>query len=183
MWIDPDVALAFTVDDAFSADEVAALLTRLSTNRWEPAEVNLASGSRLRPDIRNNERIILDDPALASFMFERLRPHLPERMLGGVLVGLNERFRAYRYGPGTWFAPHYDGAFVRDTMERSHLTVMLYLNEGFEGGETALLDLDEEIVPKAGRVLCFQHHLRHEGRVVRSGVKIALRTDAMYRRS
>ena len=37
------------------------------------------------------------------------------------------------------------------------------------------------ITPKAGLALCFRHHLIHEGRAVRSGIKYVLRTDIMYR--
>lgn len=182
MWIDPEVPLAWTVDDAFQAEEIAALRDRFQAMRWEAAEVNTVSGSRRIPDVRNNERILHDDPALADWMFARLEAHLPPRVHSHALIGLNERFRAYRYGPGTYFAPHTDGAFLRSPVERSFVTVMLYLNEGFEGGETAIFDTGDRIVPRAGRVLCFQHRLRHEGCLVKAGCKIALRTDAMYRR-
>ena len=57
------------------------------------------------------------------------------------MVGLwcvNERLRFYRYDIGQQFDWHYDGAFERDNGERSQLTFMVYLNDGFVGGETAL---------------------------------------------
>ena len=71
--------------------------------------------------------------------------------------GANERLRCYRYAPGQRFAPHHDGSFFRSDDERSLLTFMIYLNEGFEGGETALLDLERVIVPRTGMALLFQH--------------------------
>ena len=94
---------------------------------------------------------------------------------------MNERFRCYRYEPGQRFAPHFDGAFVRDAHERSHLTLMVYLNEGFGGGSTAFLDWDREVAPRLGSALVFQHRLLHEGCTVTSGVKYVLRSDVMYR--
>jgi prolyl 4-hydroxylase len=136
----------------------------------------------MRPDIRNNERVILDDPAFAEELYRRLGEAIPETISGWTRVGLNERFRCYRYRQGQWFAPHSDDAFRRTPDERSFLTVMVYLNEGFEGGCTRFLRLGAEATPKTGRALLFQHALLHEGAAVESGVKYALRTDAMYRR-
>lgn len=37
---------------------------------------------------------------------------------------------------GQSFAKHFDGFFPRSETERSALTFIIYLNEGFEGGET-----------------------------------------------
>ena len=65
--------------------------------------------------------------------------------------------------------------------ERSLLTLMVYLNEDFEGGETAFLELDQVIVPRRGMALLFQHMVLHEGREVRAGTKYVLRTDVFYR--
>ena len=49
-----------------------------------------------------------------------------------------------------------------------------------EGGTTSL-HLNEQIQPKCGRALLFQHRQLHEGREVTSGVKYVPRTDVMYR--
>ena len=135
----------------------------------------------MRPDIRNNERVVFDDVELAMTLFARARSRLPETMLSRRPVCANERFRAYRYGPGQRFKAHYDGAFVRDQNEQSLLTFMVYLNDGFAGGETAFLDLERVIAPRTGTALFFQHHLLHEGREVTAGTKYVLRTDIMFR--
>jgi hypothetical protein len=55
---------------------------------------------------------------------------------------------------------------------------MVYLNEGFAGGETAFLD--RVVTPRTGRALIFRHELPHEGRPVERGLKYALRTDIMF---
>lgn len=57
---------------------------------------------------------------------------------------------------------------------------MIYLNEGFGGGETTIEEVT--ITPQQGRVLCFIHQLLHKGQPVTSGRKYVLRTDVMYRR-
>ncbi|MBW4546973.1 MAG: hypothetical protein KME25_21395 [Symplocastrum torsivum CPER-KK1] len=70
---------------------------------------------------------------------------------------------------------------------------MIYLSDGFEGGDTrfyihqhylALLEKeavpDVSVVPKNGMALCFRHELLHEGTRVIRGRKYVLRSDVMY---
>jgi prolyl 4-hydroxylase len=64
---------------------------------------------------------------------------------------------------------------------KSLLTLMVYLNDDFEGGETEFPEQGETIVPRAGTALLFQHMLLHAGKRVRSGVKMVLRSDVLYR--
>jgi predicted 2-oxoglutarate/Fe(II)-dependent dioxygenase YbiX len=109
-------------------------------------------------------------------------------------VGLNERLRFLKYGPGDYFKPHTDGCYVRpDGKERSFVTLQLYLNSGtdlgdhkegdFVGGATTFLvdDTNVPCVPRAGRVLIFQHNIRHEDSLINRGTKYVVRTDIMYR--
>lgn len=105
---------------------------------------------------------------------------------GNQISCLNERLRFLRYGPGEYFASHLDGTYVRDDKsELSYITVQLYLNEGFKGGSTTFLSVDEqerlEVVPKSGRVLVFEHRILHEGSELLTGQKYAVRTDVMYK--
>jgi prolyl 4-hydroxylase len=181
--LDPGKPLVWTVDGFCSQEECRELVERIERTGCEPAPVTTHRGPVMRPDIRNNARTMFDDASLASRLFERARPHLPEAMLGMRVLGANERFRGYRYGVGQRFAPHYDGAFVRREGEQSLVTFLVYLNEGYEGGETAFLDLERTVVPRIGTALFFQHHLLHEGCAVRAGTKYVLRTDVMYVRA
>lgn len=182
--LDPTKPLLWTIDDLCTPAECADLIVRIDAAKPEPAPVTTARGFVMRPDIRNNERVVFDDVELAMTLYARARSRLPETMLSRRPVGANERFRAYRYRPGQRFKAHYDGAFVRkqgEQDEQSLLTFMVYLNDGFEGGETAFLDLERVITPRAGTALFFQHHLLHEGREVTAGTKYVLRTDVMFR--
>lgn len=114
------------------------------------------------------------------------------------LIGLNERLRFLRYGPGMYFRPHVDGKFYdnRGAMKKmSFLTLHLYLNgsddhggeeeEGPEGGATRFWTKDKreyiDVEPKVGRVLLFQQRgMLHSGEEVTAGLKYTIRTDAMY---
>jgi predicted 2-oxoglutarate/Fe(II)-dependent dioxygenase YbiX len=180
--VDLTKPLSWTVDAVLSPDECATLIARIEAAGPEVAPINLARGSVVDLDTRNNARVMFDDPELAALLFERVRARLPGELMGMRVAGANERVRCYRYQPGQRFAPHYDGSFARSRSERSLLTLLVYLNQGFEGGETALLDLDETVTPRTGRALLFQHAILHEGCAVIRGVKYAARSDIMYRR-
>ena len=137
----------------------------------------------MMPDVRNNERVMFDDRELAATLWALVAPLVPATLCESTAVGLNERFRGYRYRPGHRFAPHYDGAFIRDPCERSLLTFLLYLDDGCVGGATGFLHHDVAVAPARGAAVWFQHALLHEGAPVQAGVKYVLRSDVMYRQS
>ncbi len=124
--------------------------------------------------------ILLADrlPPLGDFYRDGLRPEPDVADLNALIaVGLNERLRYYRYAGGERFAPHVDLSHS-DAAARSFLTVIFYLNAGFQGGETDFFG--RRVTPRRGAAILFPHELRHEGRPVFDGVKYVLRTDVMY---
>eukprot|EP00803_Ostreobium_quekettii_P002991 evm.model.scf_215EXC.10 EVM.evm.TU.scf_215EXC.10 scf_215EXC:113064-113651(-) len=89
----------------------------------------------------------------------------------------------------------------RNERERSWKTIMIYLNDDFEGGSTNFLNnvapirYDDErriratpdqiryqVTPEAGTALVFNHRMLHEGGLVTRGCKYILRSDVMYTR-
>jgi hypothetical protein len=179
----------FVLDDFLSPGECDHFIARAEQAGFDEAPITTARGAVMRKDVRDNHRAMLDDPALAEQLFERARPLLPADLLNGRwrLVGFNERWRYYRYDPGEKFAPHYDGSFARSENEKSQLTFMIYLNEGFTGGQTNFYFQRDEpalsVQPARGRALVFVHWKLHEGAPVLVGRKYVLRTDVMYRRA
>lgn len=168
---------------ALSPAACADHIARAEAVGFDPAPITTRRGPRMAPEIRNNTRVMIDDTETAAELFSLLRPVLPAVVSGWHLCGLNERLRWYRYDRGERFNWHYDGSFARDRTERSRLTLMIYLNEGFDGGET-MFDLAggmRVVRPQAGALLLFPHALRHTGAVVTWGRKYVLRTDVMYR--
>jgi predicted 2-oxoglutarate/Fe(II)-dependent dioxygenase YbiX len=181
MLVDFSAPLAWTVEGVLSRAECGALIARIDEAGCVPAPITTGAGFVMRPDIRNNTRVIFGDPALAADLFGRVVGRVPEVLADWAVAGANERLRCYRYAPGQRFAPHYDGAFVRSPTERSRLTFLVYLNDDFAGGCTDFPDLEKRVAPRAGMALLFQHHLLHEGCVVTQGVKYVVRSDVMYR--
>lgn len=169
-----------TVEGILSAEECAAHIGRAERAGFDPAPIVTAFGEAVRDDVRNNSRVMVDDAELAARLWARAAEHVPVFLKGRQAIGLNERFRTYRYRPGQRFDWHADGAFRRANGEVSQLSLIMYLNDDFTGGETAITD--QVIRPKRGMALFFRHELLHEGRAVLSGTKYVLRTDVMYGR-
>jgi prolyl 4-hydroxylase len=179
--LDHTAPLVWTVHGVLSSSECDATIARIEALGPTAAPVSTGRGFEMLPDVRNNTRVMFDDIPLAAELFARVQPHLPAELAGMRAVGANERFRCYKYDPGQRFAPHYDGAFIRDATERSLLTLIVYLNDDYEGGSTAFHDFDVRVRPRRGTALLFQHLLLHEGCTVTSGIKYAMRSDVMYR--
>ena len=170
----------WTVPNVFSPTECDALVARIEAFGPALAPITTARGPAIRTDIRTNERVMFDDPELAQDLFRRVAPHVPDALAGRPLHGTNPRFRGYRYQPGQAFKPHYDGSYRKSEALESELTLLLYLNEGFAGGETRFLDIETDVRPQTGAVLLFAHRVLHEGAEVVSGTKYVLRSDVMY---
>ncbi|MBD2344926.1 prolyl hydroxylase family protein [Anabaena subtropica] len=179
----------FTLDNILLPQECAEYINLTESIGYTKAPINTIRGVQIRPDIRNNERVILDDHQRAFDLWQRVSDYIPKTIGRWQAVGLNERFRFYRYDPGQRFAIHHDGCYRRPNGEESLLTFMIYLNEGFEGGETRFHlspryyeELSNiTVVPVTGMALCFVHELVHEGVPVIQGRKYVLRSDVMYR--
>jgi len=178
--LDQTAPLVFSIAEVFRATECTDMIARIEALGPSAAPITTAAGFVMRPDIRNNTRVMFDDTELAAQLFARISGALPAQLRGRRAVGVNERIRCYRYDPGQRFAPHYDGAYRRSATECSELTLMVYLNEGFTGGKTAFHDFAVDVTPRAGHALLFQHRLSHEGCDVHSGIKYVLRSDVMY---
>ncbi|UJR30379.1 hypothetical protein I4U23_017914 [Adineta vaga] len=180
--------LTFILMNVFTYDECIEWIKLTENRGYSPALVNIGVQEILMTDVRNNDRCIIDDENMAQQLFERIKSYLPETWNDYKLVGLNERLRFLRYDPGQKFETHMDGSYQRQdgSGETSFITIQLYLNEGFIGGETTFVhDYDSSknvrCIPRTGMVLVFEHRLMHEGSRLRKGRKYTLRTDVMYR--
>lgn len=176
----------FTLANALSSVECTEMIKRAEAQGFGAAPVTIGVNRYMMiPDLRNNTRVMLDDPELAAELWPRLEGFMPDRIGAYTPVGLNERFRFYRYEPGQQFDWHRDGAFVRSDDEQSFLTLLFYLNNECEGGTTDFMFVTDDelhVVPETGMGLVFSHPFYHRGAPVVSGKKYVLRTDVMYRR-
>jgi prolyl 4-hydroxylase len=176
----------FTISNFLSQKECEDYITLSENIGYTDAPISTAKGTQIIQEVRNNTRVIVDDRNLAKKLWQRTRDFMPKPIGRWQAVGLNDRFRFYRYEPGQYFAPHEDGSYHSQNGEESALTFLVFLNDGFEGGETSFyLPRNQEtrelyLIPIRGMALCFVHSILHEGKAIFSGRKYVLRTDVMY---
>jgi predicted 2-oxoglutarate/Fe(II)-dependent dioxygenase YbiX len=165
-------------NNILSQDECYNLIQLSELSGYEQVKINT---DETDDDVRNNDRCMIDSVEIVALIWERVmeslktEPEVRRTLLTmddtvWTATGLNERLRFLRYDAGTFFTPHEDDSFVRDH-ERSFMTMMLYLNEGFDGGSTRFLSEEEphkkyDVIPRTGSILLFQHDCIHEGEMV-----------------
>ena len=189
---------AQTLAGTLSPAECAAVIEATERRGYTQALLNMGGGQEeLHTEVRDSCRCIVDSPEFADALFSRLSHALPAKCHGMALVGLNERLRFLRYDAGQKFAVHRDGRFVRpgpgpQAGDTTLITVLLYLNEGYEGCFTTFFE-DQgleglvppeglAVVPRAGLALLHDHALLHSAPPLTQGRKYVLRTDVLYRR-
>src|SRR5262245_26625373 len=96
--------LYLTVNDVLSPSDCASLIDRIDAAGPQVAPVSRAGGPVVDLGTRNNTRVMFDDEVLAARLFEGVRAHVPENLMGMQASGANERLRCYRYAPGQRFA-------------------------------------------------------------------------------
>ncbi len=161
-------------------------IEKLNKLKWEDALINIGDGKQeLDKEVRDCKRIMEIDHELSEFIMEKINLHLPEEFGNRTKIGLNPMFRYLKYGPGNYFKPHYDGNYEDKNGDISLITVQIYLNDDFKGGETIFYNDDERKIythiPKKGDIILFEQTIEHSGSEVLSGTKYSVRTEVMYR--
>lgn len=192
-------------------------------NVLAPAEckrlIELSEGLGYHPDaavslpreIRHNDNVVwVTDEQTDAILWQRVAPLAAQQLDlfdGKRPLGLNARFRFYRYGRDDFFSFHSDGAWpgsrvvdgrliVNAYPDRfSLMTFLILLNDDFEGGATRfLVDANDRSGPArggrrasevdvrtpAGGVLCFPHGL-HPLHCVHSGEPVTRGTKYIIR--
>lgn len=136
---------------------------------------------RVDDRFRSNDRITIHDEQLAARFYLSIEDCVGLfREDGFEPVGCNPRFHLYSYNtPGDRFTLHADQPYIAgDTI--SFYTVLVYLNDTYEGGE-ALIGGTEKFKPRAGTAVLFPHYILHGAAPLVSGTRYTLRTDVLYR--
>jgi hypothetical protein len=120
-----------------------------------------------------------------------------------VPVGINPCFRFSQYiAPSIGFEPHRDAYYIKDEHTRSIYTIIIYLNNEFENGNTIFHEAKRQRVPGetvkeeladgydtyydykpvTGSAIIFNHNTIHQGLPVTKGLKYIIRSDIVFRR-
>ena len=179
--LDLTCPLVWEVDAALSTTRCDQYIQKLRQHQQEQAPVITREGVEVDLKVRDNTRVMWDDEAEANELLSLVKSTVPEKLLGKALKGGNPRLRLYRYQPGQHHAAHWDTVVELPGGVQSLLTLVFYLNDDFEGGQTDFPELRKTVTPRKGRALLFQHRVLHEACRVLSGEKYVLRTDILYR--
>jgi hypothetical protein len=180
-----DEAGIATFDGVLTADECVRVIARVRGGRWLPsAQLNddrpLVT-SAADPDGADQDAVArVDDPVFALRLYQRVATHLPASWQARELQGLLPRMHCLRYLAGDRSALHRDHAWDGGGEARSELTLLVYLNADFQGGQTEFPEQRVCVVPAAGRAVLFPHGLLHRGAPVEAGTKYLLRTEIYY---
>lgn len=174
----------FTVDDIYTEKELD-MLNKAASYDVEGDEAVYTRPFTSASDFINGKAM---RPALATMMYERLRPFLPSmyvdreglvcRFVGACKYVMFATTRA-----GQQFSIHTDTGceYDEDARRMSKFTVLTYLNDDFEGGETVFYDSNFKetcrVHAKKGRTLVFDINLFHSGSMVQVGEKRWIGTE------
>ena len=137
--------------------------------------VDPSSGKQIANPIRTSDAAVIG-PLREDLVIRAINQRIAA--ISETLVGQGEALTVLRYRAGQQYRPHLD-AIAKTCNERTK-TVIVYLNEGFSGGETIFPFYGLTINPKGGDAIVFRntlangtidHRSRHSGEAVRNGVK------------
>jgi len=162
------------IDNIFTAQQCKSLIKIAENNGLEKIDRGIAI----------YHRVIIKNKDLADGIFKKIRHHLPQYFDGKKIIGLNDVFRFSKYYVGEEFGVHYDRVNQDSFGNRSVMTLNIFLNDDFTGGETDFFidsgnTLRYSAKPKAGRGALFDSFQYHCGNKIKSGIKYLIRTDVM----
>ena len=174
---------AFQILNVLQPSECKALI-----DLAESMSFNKDAAVSLPRHIRHNDSLTwVIDETTESIIWHRCQSLMAEGIdvIGGLApVGINARFRFYKYKQGDYFKPHIDGSWPGSRIidgnnvhnaypdRWSQMTFLIFLSDDFTGGETQFwVNADDPTKPAnraekaslvnvrtpAGSILCFPH--------------------------
>lgn len=131
----------FTIQNFWTEQECNDFISKSESIGYDIATVDTDKGARVIESVRNNNRVLYKDEILAASIWKQLEPFAPKQIGNSFANGLNELFRFYKYQPGQQFKKHIDQSYIRNDLEASYYTFMIYLNENYEGVARYLMTL------------------------------------------
>jgi hypothetical protein len=215
----------FTIDHVLDQKTCKSIIDHCNQKGWNKSSPSGGGHGRTgKEDARTNEFCVFHDEQLAEKLWDEVNGHLDDNLAYlGDNVYFNQKkgcewtpefiydkMRIYKYEPGDEFPEHIDYKMKRDSYknsvkitDQSFLTLLVYLNDDFEGGETGywpdhtgihcrfLRDEEKQgkakehqvvIKPYVGQAVVQDQNILHEGLPTTKGTKYILRTDVIHRR-
>lgn len=166
----------------FLTHEECNKIIELSNGKLFPSKVYSQNEDLLSNDSRISQQCWLtDDNPLIKDISERVKQFTNT-------IGTQEQLQVVNYPKGGFFSPHYDACEGNEgycsRMNGSDgprlLTVLIYLNDNFEGGETVFPKINKSVKPEKGKAVIFRNvdengviitQALHGGEPIKSGEK------------
>lgn len=216
----------FTIENVLTPNECLEIIDEANSHGWSQSCPSGGGHGRTgREDPRTSQFSIIFKQDLATKLFEKILPHLPKDLeYLGENVYFNkttkgtewkpycvyDKMRIYKYNPGENFPEHIDYKVRKnivtedsEVVQQSFLSLLIYLNDDFQGGETGywpdhdgihcrfLREREKthtkknhqiKITPITGLAVIQDQNILHEGLSPQKGTKYLLRTDLIHQR-
>ena len=137
--------------------------------KWDRATIVKATDPAYLHTDRNNDLMTIDesvhpDLGKVAAVIDRLIAQcagLYKALNKHIGITKNTGLQLLRYKPGQHFHEHVDNIAGHPTWGQRQLSVVLYLNEDYEGGEIAFPRQSRSIKPKTGDMVLFPSHFTH----------------------
>jgi hypothetical protein len=218
----------YTIDNVISKPECDDLILRANKKGWNKSSPSGGGHGRTgREDARTNSFCVFEDPEFVLNLFTKIKHTLPKDLtflgdnvyFNSVTKGaewtpkfIYDKLRIYKYEVGEAFPEHIDYKVKRNIIDtttqkeycqQSFLTLLIYLNDDFIGGETGywpihngihcrfLRNMEKQlpkknhqvsITPKIGMCVVQDQNILHEGIPTTKGTKYILRTDIIHQK-
>jgi hypothetical protein len=222
-----------TIDNVLNSKECKALIDEAEKAGFKPSPPSGGGhGQTVTTGARTSQFYVTEDEGLAMKLWQRVKEHVPKDLrnikpvpyMHSVTKGdeftpvcVSPHMRFYKYDPGQFVLKHddyrmsryrYDEEENQYYYQMSFLTLLIYLNDDFQDGNTAfwtkyaqvgtsghcrfLRDgndpdfnksnpaADLKIQPKTGKALINDHMVQHEGEAPSKKVKYIVRTDILH---
>jgi prolyl 4-hydroxylase len=166
----------------FLTPEECNKIIELSNGKLFPSRVYSQNEDLLSNNSRESQQCWLtDDNPIIKDISERVKQYTNTR-------GQQEQLQVVNYPVGGFFSPHYDACEGDESYcSRMNgddgprlLTVLFYLNDNFEGGETIFPRINKSVKPEKGKAVIFRNvddngviikQALHGGEPIKSGEK------------
>jgi len=126
---------------------------------------------------RHNKETFLEEASIVQLLKDKFKGLTGfSSPLPFVISDFSLPLEFYKYETGDFIKRHSDAS--RESRGRtSKLTLVLYLSDNCQGGETYFDKYHMKVNPKCGTALLFDQQLNHEALIVTAGTKYVLRTN------
>jgi hypothetical protein len=168
----------FTIDNFLNEEEINHYKHYINTNSHS---VRTFTNS----DFINGKVI---EPTISTTIYNKILPYLPKIYTDSqtnkwFYKGVTNAVMFAKVEPGKHFGIHTDTGYEYNDFMNSYskYTVLIYLNDDYDGGNTTFytdtFQKTYDILPKKGRLLCFDIDLFHSGNRVKNGTKYWIGTE------